>query len=716
MKDVSLSIDQSKIHPKSMDFDYLRKKAISYTQEISGDAWTDYNVHDPGVTILEQFCYALTDISYRTHLPIEKLLFHGGDIKEVMDSNALYPPEDVFPCAPLTAEDYRVWVVDQFYKYVSNAWIKPISHHKEGIKGLYSIKVILKRKVGLSDSNEVVDQIKEKFAAYRNLGEDLESVDILTPVRLTFEAKLDLIQDASGEDVIADLLYKIENYINPSIEFCSLEDLQNQGFGLETIYDTASCQHGFIEEGQLQPRKYDFYVSKIADYIVGLKEVRGLRDFKVFQNGIPVFGDILSIKEEEYLTLNINQLEENTFDSFDIKLYKGGVLNRYLDASVIYSLGLKEAHEKQAYQTKKGRALVESVEVSTQQLSSYPSIQSTFPSIYGIGNFTPHERDGKKRLAQSRQLQGYLLFFDQLMANHLAQLQHIQQLFSVSNLNPQSYFTQLLAEDTPSIQVLLDDMDQLELDNLVNESNDSSRKNRVLSHLLARFGERFTTEFHLQFDQFLEGVPKEQSSRKLISLKAIFLREIVGLNRLRGVGLDYLKDYQSQVPISLKKKICLLLNIKNSDNKKLAEASLPKILKKKKIDVSSLKLIKSNNDTYYDDFSPKKDGAVRFIVNSKSVVEYLFRYGLNVSNYKIIEEELSSILLFSPPQKKQQVKIGSFSTKKVAVESLDRLIYFLKKLNTNCEGFHIVEHILFRPINEDAFFLFFNLREPRSTL
>ena len=27
----------------------------NFSQKISGDIWTDYNAHDPGVTILEQF-------------------------------------------------------------------------------------------------------------------------------------------------------------------------------------------------------------------------------------------------------------------------------------------------------------------------------------------------------------------------------------------------------------------------------------------------------------------------------------------------------------------------------------------------------------------------------------------------------------------------------------------------------------------------------------
>ena len=50
------------------DFAALRTEGIRLLQELCGRSWTDYNLHDPGVTILEQLCYALTDLMYRAEL------------------------------------------------------------------------------------------------------------------------------------------------------------------------------------------------------------------------------------------------------------------------------------------------------------------------------------------------------------------------------------------------------------------------------------------------------------------------------------------------------------------------------------------------------------------------------------------------------------------------------------------------------------------------
>ena len=37
-----------------MNFEALRKEGIRHIQELAGTIWTDYNIHDPGVTIVEQ--------------------------------------------------------------------------------------------------------------------------------------------------------------------------------------------------------------------------------------------------------------------------------------------------------------------------------------------------------------------------------------------------------------------------------------------------------------------------------------------------------------------------------------------------------------------------------------------------------------------------------------------------------------------------------------
>ena len=64
---------------KVIDYDSLLRDGISLIQKFSGNKWTDYNFHDPGITILEQLCYALTDLGYRSNFKVEDLLLLNKD-------------------------------------------------------------------------------------------------------------------------------------------------------------------------------------------------------------------------------------------------------------------------------------------------------------------------------------------------------------------------------------------------------------------------------------------------------------------------------------------------------------------------------------------------------------------------------------------------------------------------------------------------------------
>ena len=70
----SEQIPRTGTDPDGLDFATLRKEGISRIQDLCGEVWTDYNLHDPGVTILEQLCYGLTDLSYRSGFAVEDYL------------------------------------------------------------------------------------------------------------------------------------------------------------------------------------------------------------------------------------------------------------------------------------------------------------------------------------------------------------------------------------------------------------------------------------------------------------------------------------------------------------------------------------------------------------------------------------------------------------------------------------------------------------------
>ena len=61
----SLSISKKIPAFKSMQYETLRDLCIKHIQELAGKLWTDYNTHDPGITMLEVLSYVVTDLGFR---------------------------------------------------------------------------------------------------------------------------------------------------------------------------------------------------------------------------------------------------------------------------------------------------------------------------------------------------------------------------------------------------------------------------------------------------------------------------------------------------------------------------------------------------------------------------------------------------------------------------------------------------------------------------
>ena len=117
------SISLSKENPLLPAEDYvaLRKEGFNQVEKLGSDLWTNYNNSDPGITILEAVCYAITDLGYRTEFDIKDLLapekLTGDTWKEIF-----YTARKILHSTPLTISDYRKMIID--IKGVLNAWIE----------------------------------------------------------------------------------------------------------------------------------------------------------------------------------------------------------------------------------------------------------------------------------------------------------------------------------------------------------------------------------------------------------------------------------------------------------------------------------------------------------------------------------------------------------------------------------------------------------------
>jgi len=106
------------------DYYRLRREGIGFIQEMSSRLWTDYNAHDPGITILESLCYAITDLAYRCGWRIVDLLTPAtppADSEQPFRDQAFFTARTILTINPVTPDDFRRLLID--LEDIRNAWV-----------------------------------------------------------------------------------------------------------------------------------------------------------------------------------------------------------------------------------------------------------------------------------------------------------------------------------------------------------------------------------------------------------------------------------------------------------------------------------------------------------------------------------------------------------------------------------------------------------------
>lgn len=118
------TIQKNPVLSDASNYELLRKKGLEYIEQLSSSIWTDYNIHDPGITMLELLSYAITDLGYRSTLNIKDLLADppSKNPKELPARQGFYTAREILTVNPWTNADYRKLLVD--INGIKNAWLK----------------------------------------------------------------------------------------------------------------------------------------------------------------------------------------------------------------------------------------------------------------------------------------------------------------------------------------------------------------------------------------------------------------------------------------------------------------------------------------------------------------------------------------------------------------------------------------------------------------
>jgi|GEM_PF-5632503 len=729
----SPSISYNPLHLKSMDYYFLRKEGIRFVQEMAGKIWTDYNDHDPGVTILEQCCFALTDIAYRTNIDIEKILFadKNTDPKDISENNCLFLPEEILLSSVVTLRDSKIFFLDNL-KHVTNIWFR--KSEQQNIEGLYDIFVqpVLSDKKGV----EVEQEVRALFAQNRNLCEDINDVIILQPEDLEIAVTLDLYEDYRVEEVLAEMYFQLDSYFNNKITYNSIENLLAQGKEYDTIFNRPSINKnkGFINESSMHEYQTSFSFSKIQTVISEIKGVRNVYDLSVRKDGIKIGDEQIRIENGRFVSLAAI-LEKN-----EIVVNKNHIRIDYSIDKVrsLYYQKISEYTKKYFFNSSLNYVIKKNID---KNLYSYSSIQNTFPITYGIGQYGLSESESHERFQYARQLQSFLLFFDQILLNHLAQLENVSTIFSIDDnplnkTNSDKTYFEKYPDEIPDISELIHSDYNDNMYGLIDDKY-YDRKNKILDHLLARFSEKFVDRSHHNLKNIYGLSSEEEIDMTLVRLKKSFLKKYYLFSKNRNKAYNFQFPIWDSVPLYkdanrkseddennyyiFKKKIFLLLNIPESN---LRQSSLLSdyskiesrdIAEKDRKDMIYQKNTAQNeNLKYYKTYKEPDSKKVTFVLpEGQQEKDYLMYYGAQKENYIVSQDDdtagLFTVFFTTPASVSQKnndilpLALGSYSSVDEAEGLIDKLIHRFTYLNRKSEGFHVIEHILLRPVLKEQF-------------
>lgn len=422
---------------------------------------------------------------------------------------------------------------------------------------------------------EAVVCAKQALQQHRNLDEDYCLVSGVGIEDVAVCADIELRADADVERVQANIWFQIEQYFSPAIRFRTLEELQDRGQAVEDIFNGPELESGFIEDIDLDHAQLldMLHGSDLITRLMGIDGVIAVNQLRmtkydsegnvvagaadpVWNNGQPTYDPnrtsaawLLSISPRHQPRLYLNQSR--------FLFYKSGLpfAARTDEATDTLNQLLGDAERP------KNPNAANDLPIPTglyRNPEDYFPIQYGFPLTYGIGSAGLPSNAPALRVAQARDLKAYLMVFEQLLGNAMAQLAHTADLFSLDPGVVRTYFVKAFDE------AIIKGFDQITtgltpaaVGSLIETLPEfQARRNAFLDHLLARFGEDFNDYALLLTNAAGEAVAQP----RLIDSKIAFLRRypLVSHDRARAFNYRAAPRAPANSP-GIKKRISLLL-------------------------------------------------------------------------------------------------------------------------------------------------------------
>lgn len=675
--------------PEGEDFyTFLQRKTLEELQRISGKVWTDYNPHDPGVTVADAVNYALTELDYKLDFRLEDYLTDSDGTWPV-SRYGLFPPSEVYPTTPVTVDDYRRLVLSAF-PMVQNVLVEADSTS-------FAYHFTLRLSPFFEDETGIVRQVRSFLNRHRNLCETIGTVTVEHPRKLTFESELEILPGYNATAILVQIYWTAMQYLAGSVQLERDESAYSgQVCSADTWYDGPVTNVRVIIPEQ-QNTEQELYWK--------LCGIEGIRNFKTCwfkdRDGRPItdFRDgYMLLIPDDFRKVKVTVSHEQV--RADVDEFKERLKALYFMRSTLrmqHALQEKEQVQDVAAQEMVRKARYRDVFHHTPVREDLPKCYRTRKQDFA------GDTDGSQ-MAEAMNFGNYLRLFDLLMERGLGELKGMKKLFSLNDTDIPGRQS-MLPDETLSIRKCKDRI-----------RNVIVLKNEYMDFLDRLYGVDSAPVWLHEFDYY--GCSESGRLRRRMA----FLRESPGLIRDRSRAMDLTGTYGGDNIPALKRYLSLLLDF-NCDEEIAVGNVLPghnlilmgdgekgqrvrELMNSSMIDDSlfftrTVEAVEQDTPPETEAEKLERDEDLRRhlpIFNSNWISGSLFREGIRLNTYKLVHVSQGEwLLVFQGHEERLRMNLGRSDDKEKLRRWANTLCRYLRDLNRQCEAVYVVEKNLFEP-------------------
>lgn len=538
----------------ALDVERMRREAVERLRRLAGGVWTDHNVHDPGITMMEAVTYGWTDLSYRATAPIADLLAasrrqgagaaHRAPSGESAPSSVaragLFSASELLPCAPVTAGDLRRVLLD--VPGVRDVRCSPArGAGGPPPAGVFDLDVDFESDLDPAGRAATEAAVREAFHLHRPLATDLAMVRAMPVQSIRICADLELRPGVDVDVVRAQVLVTLDEWLRPSLSFRSLAEARAAGESTEALFTGPLPSRGFIDGtstvGGSTPPTDALHASDVYRLIIGIDGVDAVTRSRIVWARAghgevdETLGDTPGGAHSWVTGLIAGHAPRVDIDGSRIRCFVGGV-PRHGDPERLARALDGERRRRLRPRLPPHRPDHEPPEGEPTEVRPMASLQSLLPAIYGVGRRRLPADASDERRGQAAQLRAFLLIFDQLRADYLAQLRGLPLLLSSRWPLIDRLGFEGTCDAVPGADMLLVEREADAPRPPPGDDPSWSVVHARLDHLLARHGDGFgPDERALRGDGTLDAMARD---------KAALLADIARSAHDRGRGIDLL--------------------------------------------------------------------------------------------------------------------------------------------------------------------------------